>query len=96
MAAGAISCGQQQEVLSPGWLLASVPLAGLTLQSWEKKGDGVEATTAEHYPTDNTAVLGCWLCSDLIHELQMDDVTGSVVPCHLVIEFVSDASQFET
>lgn len=54
-----------------------------------------EATTAEHGPVDNKEALGCRLCSGLIHELQMGDVTGPIASCHLVNGFVSDASQFE-
>lgn len=55
----------------------------------------IEATTAEHSPVDDRATLGCRLCSGLIHELQMGDVTGPKAPCHLVNGFVSDAGQFE-
>ena len=56
---------------------------------------GIAATTAEHCPVDDGAALGCGLCSGLIHELQMGDVTGPIAPCHLVNGFVSDAGQFE-
>lgn len=34
-----------------------------------------EGTTAEHGPVDHREALGYMLCSDLIHELQMGDVT---------------------
>jgi len=54
-----------------------------------------EAITAEHYPVDNREAMGCRLCSSLIHKLQMGDITGAIVPCHLVNEYVSDASQCE-
>lgn len=54
----------------------------------------IEATTAEHSPMDDREVLGCRLCSGLIHELQMGGVTGPIAPCHLVNGFVSDAGQF--
>ena len=54
-----------------------------------------EATTAEHGPVDDGEALGCRLCSGLIHELQMGDVTGPIAACHLVNGFVSDAGQFE-
>lgn len=55
----------------------------------------VEATTAEHGSVDEKEALGCGLCSGLIHELQMGDVTGPIASCHLVNGFVSDAGQFE-
>lgn len=55
----------------------------------------IEATTAEHCPMDEREALGCRLCSGLIHELQMGDVTGPIAPCHLYNGFVSDAGQFE-
>lgn len=54
-----------------------------------------EAATDEHYPVDNSEVMGCCICWSLTRELQMGDVTGAIVSYHLAYTFVSDSSQFE-
>lgn len=81
-----------------GWLLASHPHCRINPSYGKIAGtasSGTEATTAEHGPGERREAHGCRVCSGLIHEIQMGDITGPRASCHLVNGFVSDAGQFE-
>ena len=72
------------------------PLAGLTPPMGREGGWGPAAWSLPQLSVALwTTERPCRLCSGLIHELQMGDVTGPIARCHLVNGFVSDAGQFE-
>lgn len=78
---------------------ALTPMAGLIPSYGKISGDGVERAQRlpqlSAIPTERRQALGRHVCSGLIHEIQMGDVTGPRASCHLVTGFVSDAGQFE-
>lgn len=74
------------------------PLAGLNPPPVSLRRDGGWAPAVKRLPQLSRPLWkmqSCTLCSGLIHELQMGDVSGPTAPCHLVNGFVSDAGQFE-